>query len=127
MDIEQLEKCLAKATALPWKADMNIGMDALGIYPETHREEFPIAWMPNIIKHEVKAANAALIVEAVNAMPALLARIAALEEALREAKDTFEKMGKALAETGPEMLAQEIAVCELSCDEIAKALGKGSE
>lgn len=42
--------------------------------------------------------------------------------ALGEARDTFDKMGKAIAETCPATFAQEIAVCKLSCDEISAAL-----
>ena len=45
-----------------------------------------------------------------------------LRRALGEARDTFDKMGKAIAETCPATFAQEIAVCKLSCDEISAAL-----
>jgi hypothetical protein len=78
----ELAGLLERATATPWKADMNVGMDMLAVYPDRDRQEFAIAEMPNIIRHEVNAANAALIVAAVNALPSLLARIKELKEAL---------------------------------------------
>lgn len=73
--IERLEGLRAKATPGKWKAVPSCEFDHFGIYPDTGKREFPIAFMPEIIKADLVQANAALIVEAVNALPVLLAEI----------------------------------------------------
>lgn len=95
---ERLEALLAKATPPVWIAD---GKDIV-------HADGPQAWG----KKEV--ANVALIVEAVNALPTLLARIAALEDALRVLLDASERHI-----FGDECLAERVAA--------RLALGKGSE
>ncbi len=141
---ELLEELLAKATPGPWgiwfeqidgKADR-----AIQEFVEQVHATNPIGNSLVMLDADGKCpaitgcgptsiANAALIVEAVNALPVLLSALRSQAEelerlrgALGEARDTFDKMGKAIAETCPATFAQEIAVCKLSCDEISAAL-----
>jgi len=72
----------AEYTPGPWKADINIGMDRLGVYPETGKAEFPVAWLPEINRHEVNTANACLIAAAPN-----------LLKAAQQADDCLAKLG----------------------------------
>lgn len=124
---ERLEELLAKATPGPWgiwfeqidgKADR-----AIQEFVEQVHATNPIGNSLVMLDADGKCpaitgcgptsiANAALIVEAVNALPTLLARIAALEEALREIAGVKYVMD------------DDIAKMQAAA---RKALGKGSE
>jgi hypothetical protein len=115
---ERLEALLAKATPPVWIAD---GKDIV-------HADGPQAWG----KKEV--ANVALIVEAVNALPTLLARMAAIEEALRPfagmRKSTEPEVSDLLNRSPSEQLRRQAELTERRDREIDNArlaLGKGSE
>ena len=94
-EIQRLRELLAKATERPWDVgDPTRGDSPLMVYCNDTTGQ-RIADLTNeytFHSEEEKAANAALIVAAVNALPGLLDRVERMEEALRDARDGIRSM-----------------------------------
>lgn len=91
-DLNRLEELLAKATKGPWEAcepgdygDFDGNSRVIcSADPDDMRRIAVVHWFQ---RHPETDANAALIVEAINALPALIARVRELEEALAVLRD----------------------------------------
>lgn len=128
---ERLEELLAKATPGPWRVEHSTISWWL-VSPKDMSRQMVSGVLPQDTWHMTRdqradceaMSNATLIVEAVNGLPTLLARIAALEEALRIFMRGAYPVSIEINQRGHDW-------CEPYLDEALdiarKALGKGSE
>jgi len=138
---ERLEELLAKATPGPWRVEHSTISWWL-VSPKDMSRQMVSGVLPQDTWHMTRdqradceaMSNATLIVEAVNGLPTLLARIAALEEALRPfagmRKSTEPEVSDLLNRSPSEQLRRQAELTERRDREIDNArlaLGKGSE